>query len=204
MDDQLEVAVAAEDVRPQVARLIRFGDRGVEDVGLLVVLAADEDEGVAGVGGEGGDRDPLDQLVRVALHQLAVLEGAGLGLIRVAAEVLGHLAAGQEGGLFAHRESGAAAAAQAGVFELLEDLVLLQVLVGALLRRVAAGQALVAVEGAQRRVLGVLEQDALLQRMRHQASPASPRLASAFSGSTSAPARSCSIATPASAASSGP
>ncbi len=144
VDDQLEVAVAAEDVRSQVARLIRFGDRGVEDVGLEVVLAADEDEGVAGVGGEGGDRDPLDQLVRVALHQLAVLEGAGLGLVGVAAEVLGHFAARQEGGLFAHREAGAAAPAQARVFELLEDLVLLHLAVGLLQRRVAADQALVA------------------------------------------------------------
>ncbi len=116
----------AEDVLAQVARLVGLGDGGVEDVGLGVVLAADEDEGVAGVGGERGDGDPLDQLVGVALHQLAVLEGARLGLIGVAAEVLGHLAARQEGGLFAHREAGAAASPQAGVFELLEDLVRLQ------------------------------------------------------------------------------
>ena len=80
---------------------------------LRVVLAADEDERVAGVGGEGGDRDPLDQLVGVALHQLAVLEGPRLRLVGVAAQVLGHFAARQEGGLFAHREAGAAAAAQA-------------------------------------------------------------------------------------------
>ena len=142
----------------QVAGLVGFGDRGVEDVGLRVVLAADEDEGVAGAGGERGDRDPLDQLVRVALHQLAVLEGARLGLVGVAAEVLVHLAAGQEGGLFAHREAGAAAPAQARVFELLEDLVGLHLPVGLLQRRVAA-VALVAVERAQPRVLGVLEQD---------------------------------------------
>ena len=100
VDDQLEVAVGAEDVGPEVTRLVGFGDGGVEDVGLGVVLAADEDEGVPGVGGEGGDRDPLDQLVGVALHQLAVLEGAGLGLVGVAAEVLGHVAARQEGRLF--------------------------------------------------------------------------------------------------------
>ena len=161
VDDQLEVAVAAEDVLAEVAGLIRFGDGGVEDVGLGVVLAADEDEGVAGVGGDRRDRDPLDQLVRVALHQLAVLEGARLGLVGVAAEVLGHLAAGQEGGLFAHREAGAAAPAQAGVFELLEDLLGLQLAVGLLQGRVAA-VALVAGERAQRRVLGVLEQDARL------------------------------------------
>ncbi len=171
VDDQLEVAVGAEDVRPQVARLVRFGDRGVEDVGLVVVLAADEDEGVAGVGGEGGDRDPLDQLVRVALHQLAVLEGAGLGLVGVAAEVLGHLPARQEGGLFAHREAGAAAAAQAGVFELLEDLVLLHLAVGLLQRRVAADQPPVAVEGPQRRILGALQQHPRLPPVSHPEPP---------------------------------
>ena len=160
---------------------------------------------MAGAGGERGDRDPLDQLVRVALHQLAVLEGARLGLVGVAAEVLGHLAAGQEGGLFAHREAGAAAPAQARVFELLEDLVRLHLAVGLLQRRVAA-VALVAVERAQRRVLGVLEQDARLAVSGAIGRPPGqrPRFSSAFSGSTSAPARSCSIAVAASAASSGP
>src|SRR5436305_1436425 len=34
VDDQLEIAAAAADVLAEVARLIRFGDGGVEDVGL--------------------------------------------------------------------------------------------------------------------------------------------------------------------------
>ena len=123
VDDQLEVVAGAEDVRAQIAGLIRLGDGRVEDVGLAVVLAADEDEGVPDVGGEGGDRDPLDQLVGVALHQLAVLEGARLGLVRVAAEVLLHLAARQEGGLLAHREAGAAAPPQPRLLQLVDDLV---------------------------------------------------------------------------------
>ena len=169
VDDQLQVAVGAEDVLAEVAGLIRFGDRGVEDVGLRVVLAADEDEGVADAGGERGDRDPLDQLVRVALHQLAVLEGARLGLVGVAAEVLvDAAAAGQEAGLLAHREAGAAAAAQPRLFELLEHLVGLQLAVGLLQRRVAA-VALVAGERAQRRVFGVLQQH---PRLRHRGLPA--------------------------------
>src|SRR6185312_10850088 len=211
VDDQLEVPVGAEDVGPEVTRLVGFGDRGVEDVGLRVVLAADEDEGVAGVGGERGDRDPLDQLVRVALHQLAVLEGARLGLVGVAAEVLGHFAAGQERGLFAHREAGAAAAAQARVFELLEDLVLLQLLVGALHRGVAADQVAVALQGGEARVLGLVQQHAGLQRVWHQialpfgspappdapgtgVSPASGRFSSDLSGSTASPLSSWSSA----------
>ena len=69
----------------------------------------------------GGDHDALDQHVRGLLHQLAVLEGAGLGLVGVADEVLVRVALRQEGDLAARREAGAAAAAQARRFELGED-----------------------------------------------------------------------------------
>src|SRR6185312_11730249 len=112
----------------------------------------------------------------------------------VAAEVLVHVAARQEARLFAHREAGAAAAAQAGVFELLEDLVLLDVLI--------------ALQGDEAGILGSLEQDAGLERVRHQldtsVSPASGRFSSDFSGSTASPASSWSIAVCASPGSSGP
>src|SRR4029077_16475904 len=189
VDDQLQVAAAAEDVLAEVAGLVGFGDRGVEDVGLRVVLAADEDEGVAGAGGGRGGRDPLDQLMRVALHQLAVLEGTRLGLVGVAAEVLRHLAARQEGGLFAHREAGAAATPQAGLFELFEDLLGLQLAVGLFLGRVTA-VALVAGEGAQRRVLGVLEQDARLRHLRPLPAAASPAPSRAARSRRQAAARS--------------
>ena len=70
----------------------------------------------------GGDDDPLDQRVRRLLHQFAVLEGARLGLVRVADEVLVHRALRQERDLLAHREARAAAAAQARGFELGEHL----------------------------------------------------------------------------------
>ena len=55
VDDQLEVAARPQDVFAEVAGLVGFGDRGVEDVGLRVVLAADEDEGVAGASGGAGE-----------------------------------------------------------------------------------------------------------------------------------------------------
>ena len=67
----------------------------------------------------GGDHDALDQLVRVPVHQLAVLEGARLGLVGVAAEVLLDVAVREEARLLAHREAGAAAAAQPRRLELL-------------------------------------------------------------------------------------
>ncbi len=61
--------------------------------------------------------EALDELMRVLLHQLAVLERAGLGLVGVADDVLLHVALGQERGLQAHGEAGAAAAAQARALE---------------------------------------------------------------------------------------
>ena len=104
---------------PSVAARVGLADGGVEDVGLLLVLAADVDERVRCAGRVGADHDALDQLVRVLVHQLAVLEGARLGLVRVAAQVLLDVAVRQEARLLAHREAGAAAAAQARGLELL-------------------------------------------------------------------------------------
>ena len=120
MHDQRDAEAAAEDVLAEVALLVGLLGRRLEHVGLLLVLAADVDESLVDPGGVAGDDHALDQLVRVLLHQLAVLEGAGLGLVGVAAEVLVHVALGQEAGLGAHRESGAAAAAQAGSLELVQ------------------------------------------------------------------------------------
>jgi hypothetical protein len=56
--------------------------------------------------------------VRRLLHELAVLERAGLGLVGVADEELVHVALGQEGRLLAHGEARAAAAAHAGGLQL--------------------------------------------------------------------------------------
>ena len=97
--------------------------RRVEHVGLQHVLAADVDERAVGARRVGGDHDPLDQHVRVLLHQFAVLEGARLGLVGVAHEVLVHRALRQERDLLAHLEARAAAPAQARGFELCEHLV---------------------------------------------------------------------------------
>ena len=88
--DEAEVEARAEDVLPEVAGLVGLGQRGVEDVGLLLVLAADVDERAGRAGREGGDDDALDERVRRLRDELAVLERAGLGLVRVAHEVLVH------------------------------------------------------------------------------------------------------------------
>src|SRR4029079_11833701 len=89
------------------------------------------------------------------------LERAGLGLVRVAAEVLVHRTLRDEAGLLTHREAGAAAAAQPRAFELLEKLVLRQVDQALLQARVAA-QPLVHVDRGEPGLVDVLEEDALL------------------------------------------
>ena len=119
---EVERVVGAEDALAEVAGGARLGHRGVEHVGGDHVLAPDEDERLVGADRVGADDDPLDQLMRVLLHQLAVLERAGLGLVGVADEVLVHRPPGDEGHLLAHREAGAAAAADGGVEHLLHHV----------------------------------------------------------------------------------
>ena len=119
--DERAVEARAEDVVAEVAGLVGLGDRGVEHVGLLLVLAADVDEALGRADRVGGDRHALDQLMRLHLHQLAVFEGARLGLVGVDDDVLAASALGQERSLRAHREAGAAAAAQAGRLELFDQ-----------------------------------------------------------------------------------
>ena len=120
VDDHREGGVGAEDLLAHEPGGARFGERGVEDVGLQHVLTPDVDERARRAGGVGGDHDPLEQHVRGLLHQLAVLEGAGLGLVGVAHQVLVHPALGQERDLLAHLKAGPPAPAQGGGFELVQ------------------------------------------------------------------------------------
>ena len=86
------------------------------------VLAAQVDVGRARADGVAGDDQPFDELMRVALDDLPVLEGAGLALVAVAGEVAS--ASGprlrHEAPLHAGAEAGAAAAAQTGGLDFLD------------------------------------------------------------------------------------
>ena len=78
---------------------------------------------VAGPGGVAGEDDAFEHLMRVLLHQDAVVEGAGLALVGVDAHVdRAGMVLGQEGPLEAAGEAGAAAAAQAGRLDRVDDL----------------------------------------------------------------------------------
>ncbi len=103
--------------------LIGLVHRRLQAFALADEFAANVD--VAGVGahGEAGDQATFDQQMRIVPHDLAVLAGAGLGLVgidheimRAAVGLLGHERPFQPG-----REAGAAAPAQARVLHLVDD-----------------------------------------------------------------------------------
>ena len=88
VDDDLEipaVLVVLAD-KPGVARLI---DRRLQTLALADELAAHVDEGGVGAHGEAGDETALDEQMRIVPHDLAVLAGAGLGLVGVDHEIAG-------------------------------------------------------------------------------------------------------------------
>ena len=184
--DEVERVVGAEDLLADVALLAGLGERGVEHVGLVGVLAADEDERLVGADRVGADDDPLDQLVRVLLHQLAVLERARLGLVGVAHEVLVHRPLGDEGHLLAHREAGAAAAAHVGGEHLLQHLLRLHL--QRLAQHLVAAALLVALQRVEARLVQVLVEDLLRVRPRFQRLGGRLALASCLASSTARPA----------------
>ena len=95
----------------------------LEDFRAFGKLAADVDIGEVRLDREAGDDHPLDELMRILMDDVAVLEGAGLGFVRVANEVGRLRAAGlDEAPLDAAGESRAAAAAQAGGLDLVDDI----------------------------------------------------------------------------------
>ena len=172
MDDDADVGPRVEDVVAEVAGLVGLAHGVLEPVGDLGVLAADEDEGAGRAGGHRRDRDALDEQVRVLEHQLAVLEGARLGLVGVAAEVLVHVPARQEARLLAHREAGAAASSQPRVLQFGEQILRLDLPERPLQSGVAA-EPLVGLDRCQPRLVDVLEQHAGLTGLSHGSQPGS-------------------------------
>ena len=104
-------------------RLIGLIDRGLQPLALADELAAHVD--VAGVRAhrEARDQAALDQQMRIVPHDLAVLAGAGLGLVGVDDEVVrpAVVLLRHERPLQPGREAGAAAAAQARRLHLVDD-----------------------------------------------------------------------------------
>ena len=115
VDDEVERVVGAEDALADVALLARLGERGVEHVGLVGVLAADVDERAV-VRRSRRRAMMIPSISRCGFFCISSrsLKVPGLGLVGVADEVLVHRPLGDEGHLLAHREAGAAAPAHVG------------------------------------------------------------------------------------------
>ena len=107
---------------PEVSGRVGFRDRPRQSLLRQFVFAAQEDVGDVGLVGIGRQNHSLDQLVWIAFHQMAIFEGARLHLVGVGDQVLGSRSIGAHGSkapLQSGGETGAAAAAQAGVLDFL-------------------------------------------------------------------------------------
>ena len=180
----VRAGAAVEDDRDaaEQLRLVHLLERRLDHLELVQVLAADVDEDLVAADRVRRDQAALDQPVRDGEHDLAVLEGARLRLVRVDDEV-GRLAGAlrEEARLAAGREEGAAAAAEARVEDLLDDL--------RRLHRARLRERLEAADGAvvrelrqQLAVLGARQDDEVLAQL--------PRSSSTIAGTSPAVSRS--------------
>ena len=87
MDVEVEV-VAVDVVLAEQLGLIGLVDRGLQPLALADELAAHIDVARAAIHRAAGDQAALDQQMRIVPHDLAVLAGAGLGLVGVDDEIV--------------------------------------------------------------------------------------------------------------------
>mmetsp|Transcript_20402 Transcript_20402/g.42802 ORF Transcript_20402/g.42802 Transcript_20402/m.42802 type:complete len:518 (+) Transcript_20402:466-2019(+) len=177
----VEVVARAAGVLPDEAGGVGLVDGLVQHHGLVEVLAPDVDVGGPRPHGVPGQQAPLDQLVRVLPHDLAVLARPRLGLVgvhhqeaRTPVARLGH-----EAPLQAGREARPAAAAEPRVFDFLDDPVgahvhdLLGQVVVAPLQRVFEAPVLLAVQ---------VREDAVLVGQASVGADAGEQIGTAFGG----------------------
>src|SRR5690242_6078024 len=123
MHGYLDSEARAHHVRADIAARPRLAERGLEDLLLSVKLAPHIDEAGMRTDRAAGDQNTFDDRVRIVLELVAIGERAGFALVGVAADVdrfFGIL--GDEAPFDAGGKSRAAASAQAGVLDLVDDL----------------------------------------------------------------------------------
>ncbi|MCY1449868.1 hypothetical protein D9M71_666360 [compost metagenome] len=125
MDEQLEVEAAAEDVLAEQAGGLGFIDGAIQVARCVDVFAAQEDVAPVSLQGAGADQHAFHQQVGQLLHEHAVLPGVRLHLVRVAQQVadVQRVVLGHQAPLHAGGEACAATALEAGVLDLLDDVV---------------------------------------------------------------------------------
>ena len=114
----LEEPRAAED-----AMLVRLADRVLDDAGLMVVLAADEEVRGVELTRPAGDRDALEDQMGIEVAEQAILEGPRLRLVAVDGEIAtASVGRRHERPLQARREARAATTTKHGGLDGLDDL----------------------------------------------------------------------------------
>jgi hypothetical protein len=123
VDVDFQVEAGAEDILAQETRGARFRQSLLQDQRPLRELAADVNVSQVRVDRETGDNHPLDQLVRILVDDVAVLERPRLRFVGVADQVNRLWAVlFDEAPLDAAGEAGAAASAQTAGFHLIDDV----------------------------------------------------------------------------------
>ena len=123
VDLQIEVKAGSQDILSQQAVFLGLVDGDVQAVDGQRILGPAVDVTLVGADGLGGDDHPFQNGMGVRLQDAAVHEGAGIAFVGVAQDVFD--VARRGGGelpFHARRESGAAAAAQTRIEDLLDDL----------------------------------------------------------------------------------
>ncbi len=124
VDLQIEVKAGSQDVLAQQAVFLGLVDGDVQAVDGQRILGPAVDVTLMGADGLGGDDHAFQNGVRVGLQDAAVHEGARVAFVGVAQHVFD--VARRGGGelpFHARRETGAAAAAQTRIEDLLDDLI---------------------------------------------------------------------------------
>ena len=127
MHNDFQVIATAQNIFPNQARGIRFFNGSFNLLTSESQFAAHIDKGDRDATGIAGDDDPLDQLMRIFLHQHAVFEGAWLALVAVAAEVT-RLIFRKKSPLHTRWEARASTTAQARFLHQLDDIIRLVLL----------------------------------------------------------------------------
>ena len=120
---EIELPTRAAGVLTDQTGVMGLADGPPQSLRLPAVLAAHVNVGGIGADGEGGQQSALDNLVGFAAEDFPVLAGAGLALVGVDDEVMRPAAGflGHERPFHAGAEAGAAAPAEAGVLDLLDN-----------------------------------------------------------------------------------
>ena len=123
MHINLKVIAAVEDVFAEETGRLGLGDCLFQHLPAGGELAADVEVGQLHPVGEAAEDHSLQQLVRILMDDLAVLEGAGLRFVRVADQIdrLRNLGGIDEAPLHPRGKTGAAASAQLALLHFLPD-----------------------------------------------------------------------------------